>query len=46
MQDPFQNRPTDTAVSAIARTIEINLRQLLKEPEVPKPWPPQSFYLT
>lgn len=46
MQDPFQNRPTDTAVTAIARTIEINLRQLLKEPEVPKPWPPQSFYLT
>lgn len=46
LQDPFQNRPTDTAVTAIARTIEINLRQLLKELEVPKPWPPQSFYLT
>ena len=46
MQDPFQNRPTDTAVTAIARTIEINLRQLLKEPDVPEPWPPQSFYLT
>lgn len=46
MQNPFQNRPTDTAVTAIARTIEINLRQLLKEPDVPEPWPAQSFYLT
>ena len=46
MQDPFQNRPTDTAVTAIARTIEINLRQLLKETDVPKPWPPQAYYLS
>lgn len=45
MQDPFENRPTDTAVTAIARTIEINIRQLLKETEIPKPCPQDNFYL-
>ena len=45
MQDPFENRPTDTAVTAIARTIEINIRQLLKEKEIPEPLPPDNFYL-
>jgi len=45
MQDPFENRPTDTPVSSIARTVEINIRQLLKETEVPPPYPPQKFYL-
>lgn len=44
MQDPFENRPTDTAVTAIARTIEINIKQLLKEVEIPKPLQPQNFY--
>jgi len=46
MQDPFENRPTDTAVTAIARTIEINIKQLLKETEVPQPHQPAEFYLT
>ncbi|MDR3715025.1 MAG: bestrophin family ion channel [Puia sp.] len=45
MQDPFENKPTDTAVMAIARTIEINIRQLLGEKEVPAPWEPEQFYL-
>jgi ion channel-forming bestrophin family protein len=45
MQDPFENRPTDTAVTAIARTIEINIKQLLKESEVPEPLQPENFYL-
>lgn len=45
MQDPFENKPTDTAVTAIAKTIEINIKQLLKEPDVPKPHQPQEFYL-
>lgn len=44
MQDPFENRPTDTAVTAIARTIEINIRQLLKETDVPKPLQTEKFY--
>lgn len=45
MQDPFENRPTDTSMTAIARTIEINIKQLLKEKEVPKPYQPDNFYL-
>ncbi len=44
LQDPFNNRPTDTAVTTIARGIEINVRQLLGEKEIPTPVPPQSFY--
>lgn len=45
MQDPFRNKPTDTSVTAIARTIEINIRQILQEPHVPKPLAPEKFYL-
>jgi len=45
MQDPFENKPTDTAVTAIARTIEINIKQLLNETEIPKPHQPDKFYL-
>ncbi len=44
MHDPFENRPTDTAMSTIARTIEINIKQLLRETEIPKPLPPEQFY--
>ena len=44
MQDPFENRPTDTAMTAITRTIEINIKQLLKETEIPKPLQPEKFY--
>ena len=44
MQDPFENRPTDTAITAIARTIEINIKQLLKETEIPKPLQSEKFY--
>ena len=44
LQDPFMNRPTDTAMTTIARTIEINIKQLLGEKEVPKPLEPETFY--
>ena len=44
MQDPFENRPTDTAVTTIARTIEINIRQLLDNIEVPLPLEPEEDY--
>lgn len=46
MQDPFDNKPTDTAVTAIARTIEINLKQLLKETDIPPAQQPTGFYLS
>lgn len=45
MQDPFENRPTDTAMTAISRTIEINIKQLLKETEIPEPHQAERFYL-
>lgn len=44
LQDPFDNRPTDTAMTTIATNIEINIKQLLGETEVPEPLQPQSFY--
>jgi ion channel-forming bestrophin family protein len=46
MQDPFSNRPTDTAMTAIATTIEINIRQLLNETDVPTVVKPETFYLS
>ncbi len=45
MQDPFENRPTDTAVTGIARTIEINIKQLLNETNIPQPLQANKFYL-
>lgn len=44
LQDPFMNRPTDTAMTTIARTIEINLKQLIGDEEVPEPLQSQNFY--
>ena len=45
LQDPFSNKPTDTPVTAIARTVEINLKQLLQAADVPAPLAPEAFYL-
>jgi len=47
LQDPFENRPSDTPITAIARTIEINIRQLLQEEErIPEPQAiEEGFYL-
>lgn len=35
MQDPFDNKPADTPMTALSRTIEINLRQQLGETNLP-----------
>ena len=35
MQDPFENTPADTPMTALCRTIEINIRQELNLQEVP-----------
>jgi putative membrane protein len=45
LQNPFRNRPSDIPVTAIARTIEINIRQLLGESKVPEPVQPNGFYI-
>jgi putative membrane protein len=44
LQDPFENKPTDIAMTSIATTIEINIKQLLKEADIPKPLEPNEFY--
>ena len=36
LEDPFENRATDTPTTAISRTIEINLRQQLGETDLPE----------
>ncbi|RPD44660.1 hypothetical protein DNI29_21260 [Hymenobacter sediminis] len=36
LEDPFEGRPTDTPVTAIARTIEKNLRQMINDKQMPK----------
>jgi putative membrane protein len=46
LQDPFSNKPTDTAVTAIATTIEINIKNLIGETDVPGPHQHDEFYLT
>jgi putative membrane protein len=46
MQDPFENRPTDTAMTSIAVTIEINIKQLLKETEIPAVHQANEFFIT
>lgn len=37
MQDPFKNKPNDIPMTAICRTIEIDLRQMLGELTIPVP---------
>jgi putative membrane protein len=44
LQDPFNNRPTDTPVTTIARNIEINLKQLLGNTTVPSPFAAERYY--
>jgi len=34
LQDPFENKPTDTPVTAIARTIEKNLKQMIDDQDI------------
>lgn len=45
MQDPFENRPTDTAVTAIARTIEINIKNIIEDKNIPEKLNVNKFYL-
>ncbi len=45
MQDPFENNPMDTPVTDIARTIEINLKQMIGETDVPGKPIPDKYYV-
>ena len=45
IQDPFENKPTDTAMTSISRTIEINIKQQLNEQNIPEPIKTNTFYI-
>jgi putative membrane protein len=45
LQDPFTNKPTDTPVTSIATTIEINVKQLINEADIPQPVQAQGYYI-
>lgn len=36
MQDPFENTPVDTPMTSLAQTIEINIRQMIGDKDVPQ----------
>ena len=44
IQDPFENRPTDTNMSSISRAIERNIKELLEE-EMPEPITSDTYYV-
>jgi putative membrane protein len=41
-EDPFENRAADTPMTALCKTIEIDLRQILNEKELSDPYPVQE----
>jgi putative membrane protein len=45
LEDPFENAPYDVSMTALSRTIEINLRQMLGEKDVPAPIVPVNGVL-
>ncbi len=45
LQDPFNNQPSDTPMLSLSRTIEINIRQMLGETELPDPMEPVNGVL-
>jgi len=45
IQDPFENNPTDTAMTSISRTIEINIKQQLEDENIPEPISSNKFYI-
>jgi len=45
MQDPFENRPLDTPMTDLAQTIEINLRQMIGDRDIPRKKEPETYYI-
>ncbi|GAB2774510.1 bestrophin family ion channel [Rhabdobacter roseus] len=45
LQDPFENKPTDTPVLSISRNIERDLRQMLQDSQVPTAYESKEFYI-
>lgn len=45
LQDPFENKPTDTPVLSISRNIERDLKQMMDEVQIPQAYEPARFYI-
>lgn len=45
LQDPFENKPTDTPVLTISRGIERDLKQMMSDQRVPQTFEPGKFYI-
>ena len=45
LQDPFENKPTDTSMTSIARTIEINLKTMTNYEPVPVKIVTEDYYV-
>jgi ion channel-forming bestrophin family protein len=45
MQDPFENRPTDTPMTTLSRGIENTLLEMVGEPPANKIEPPITYYI-
>lgn len=45
LADPFENRTNDTPMTSLCRTIEIDLRQMLGEVDLPEPIQPEDGVL-
>lgn len=45
LKDPFENRISDTPMTALCRTIEIDLREMLGEKDIPPPVKPERGVL-
>ena len=45
MHNLFSNLTTDAAVTSIARVIEINLKQLINDDNIPSPHPNNDSYI-
>ena len=45
MQDPFENTPMDTPMTSLSTTIEINLRQMIGEKNLPEAEQSSTYYI-
>jgi putative membrane protein len=45
MQDPFENNPMDTSMTDLAQTIEINLKQMIGDEDIPEKKKPETYYV-
>ncbi|MGL1887355.1 MAG: hypothetical protein OCD76_12650 [Reichenbachiella sp.] len=45
LQDPFENRATDTSVTAISKTIDVNIKEIIGRDDFPEPERLRGFYV-